>query len=93
LENIVDPNFAVSADYLLNVLTLRDGRVLGGMIAGQDRNSFTIRMPASETVVSKTNIVKRQILKNSIMPVGLLDNLKREERRDLIAYLMQTKSI
>jgi uncharacterized membrane protein len=63
------------------------------MIAGQDRNSFTIRMPASETVVSKTNIVKRQILKNSIMPVGLLDNLKREERRDLIAYLMQAKSI
>ncbi len=93
LENIVDPNFAVSADYLLNVLTLRDGRVLGGMIAGQDRNSFTIRMPASETVVSKTNIVKRQTLKNSIMPVGLLDNLKREERRDLIAYLMQAKSI
>jgi putative membrane-bound dehydrogenase-like protein len=93
LENIVDPNFAVSADYLLNVLTLTDGRVLGGMIAGQDRNSFTIRMPASETVVSKTNIVKRQILKNSIMPVGLLDNLKREERRDLIAYLMQAKSI
>ncbi len=93
LENIVDPNFAVSADYLLNVLTLTDGRVLGGMIAGQDRNSFTIRMPASETVVSKTNIVKRQTLKNSIMPVGLLDNLKREERRDLIAYLMQAKSI
>ena len=37
LENIVDPNSAVSADYRMNILSLKDGRVLSGMIAGQDR--------------------------------------------------------
>ena len=93
LENIVDPNSAVSADYRMNVLSLRDGRILSGMVAGQDRNSLTLRMPGSETVVSKENIKKRQTLENSIMPVGLLDNLTQEERRDLIAYLMHSQPV
>ena len=90
LENIVDPNSAVSTDYRMNILSLKNGRVLSGMIAGQDRNSLTLRMPGSETVVSKADIKKRETLGNSIMPTGLLDNLKQEERRDLIAYLMHS---
>ena len=93
LENIVDPNSAVSADYRMNVLSLKDGRVLSGMIAGQDRNSLTLRMPGSETVVSKADIKKRETLENSIMPAGLLDNLKQEDRRDLIAYLMHSQPV
>ena len=93
LENIVDPNSAVSADYRMNILRMNDGRVLSGMIAGQDRNSLTLRMPGSETVVSKADIKKRETLENSIMPAGLLDNLKLEERRDLIAYLMHSQPV
>ena len=31
LENIVDPNGAVSADYRMNILKLKDGRILSGM--------------------------------------------------------------
>ena len=93
LENIVDPNSAVSADYRMNILSLKNGRVLSGMIAGQDRNSLTLRMPGSETVVSKADIKKRETLGNSIMPTGLLDNLKQEERRDLIAYLMHSQPV
>ena len=93
LENIVDPNSAVSTDYRMNILSLKNGRVLSGMIAGQDRNSLTLRMPGSETVVSKADIKKRETLENSIMPAGLLDNLKQEERRDLIAYLMHSQPV
>jgi putative heme-binding domain-containing protein len=93
LENIVDPNSAVSTDYRMNILSLKNGRVLSGMIAGQDRNSLTLRMPGSETVVSKADIKKRETLGNSIMPTGLLDNLKQEERRDLIAYLMHSQPV
>ena len=93
LENIVDPNSAVSTDYRMNILSLKNGRVLIGMIAGQDRNSLTLRMPGSESVVSKADIKKRETLENSIMPAGLLDNLKQEERRDLIAYLMHSQPL
>ena len=72
LENIVDPNSAVSADYRMNILSLKDGRVLSGMIAGQDRNSLTLRMPGSETVVSKADIKKRKLWKIRSCPRGFL---------------------
>jgi hypothetical protein len=39
-------------------------------------------------VLSKAEIKKRQTLENSIMPAGLLDHLERDQRRDLVAYLM-----
>ena len=93
LENIVDPSSAVSADYRMNIIHLMDGRVLSGMIVGQDRNSLTLRMPGTEIVVSKLTIKNRQTLSDSIMPTGLIDNLSVEERRDLIAYLMNPNQI
>lgn len=93
LENIVDPNSAVSADYRMNIIQLKNGRLLSGMISGQDRNSLTLRMPATETVVSRSTIKKRETLSHSIMPAGLLDNLSEQGRRDLIAYLMHPKQI
>ena len=62
----------------MNILKLKDGRILSGMIAGQDRNSLILRMPGSETVVSKTEIENRETLENSIMPTGLLDILNRK---------------
>ena len=93
LENVVDPSGAVSADYRMTVLTLKDGRALSGMISGQDRNSLTLRMPGSETVVSKSSIKSRQALPNSIMPAGLFDNLSLEERRDLIGYLLHPRQV
>ena len=93
LENIVDPNSAVSSDYRMNVVQLKDGRVLSGMITGQDKNSITLRMPGSEERISKLSIQKREALENSIMPVGLLDNMNVDNRRDLIGYLMHTKQV
>ena len=76
-----------------NILSLKDGRVLSGMIAGQDRNSLTLRLPGSEIVVSKADIRKRETLENSIMPAGLLDKLNQVERRNLIAYLMHSQPV
>ena len=45
-------------------------------------------MPGSETVLEKTAVESREVLPNSLMPAGLLDGLSKEERRDLVAYLM-----
>ena len=77
----------------MHVIEMKDGRILSGMIVGQDRNSLTLRMPDSELVVSKSTISQREALADSIMPVGLLDNLSREGRRDLLAYLMHPSQI
>ena len=93
LDNIVDPSSVVSTDYRMNVIELEDGRVLSGMISGQDRNSLTLRMPGSEILVSKSDIKKKQVLNTSIMPAGLLDNIGPDERRNLIGYLMHPQKV
>ena len=93
LDNIVDPSSVVSTDYRMNVIELKDGRVLSGMISGQDRNSLTLRMPGSEILVSKSDIKKKQVLNTSIMPTGLLDNIGPDERRNLIGYLMHPQQV
>jgi putative heme-binding domain-containing protein len=93
LDNIVDPSSVVSTDYRMNVIELKDGRVLSGMISGQDRNSLTLRMPGSEILVSKSDIKKKQVLNTSIMPAGLLDNIGPDERRNLIGYLMHPQQV
>ena len=68
LENIVDPNSAVSADYRMNILHLKDGRVLSGMIVGSGPELTDPTDASSETVVSKSTIKKRETLSHSIMP-------------------------
>jgi putative heme-binding domain-containing protein len=93
LDNIVDPSSVVSTDYRMNVIELKDGRVLSGMISGQDRNSLTLRMPGSEILVSKSDIKKKQVLNTSIMPAGLLDNIGPDKRRNLIGYLMHPQQV
>jgi putative membrane-bound dehydrogenase-like protein len=88
LENVVDPGAVVSADYRMTILRLKDGRILSGMESKRGRNGVALRMPGSETVVEKSTVVSREVLPNSLMPAGLLDALTKEERRDLVAYLM-----
>ena len=88
LENVVDPSAVVSADYRMTILRLKDGRILSGMESKRGKNSLALRMPGSETVVEKSAVVSREVLPNSLMPAGLLDGLSKEERRDLVAYLM-----
>jgi putative membrane-bound dehydrogenase-like protein len=88
LENMVDPSAVVSADYCLNIITLKDGRVLGGIIAAQTERTLTVRLLTEETTVEKKEIVKQEASPVSMMPDGLLSALSREQVRDLIAYLM-----
>ena len=88
LENVVYPSAVVSSDYQMTILRLQDGRILSGMESKRGRNSLVLRMPGSETIVEKSQVASRKVLPNSLMPAGLLDNLSKTERRDLVAYLM-----
>ena len=86
-ENVVDPSCGLGGlpdDHP----ALKDGRILSGMESKRGKNSLALRMPGSETVVEKSAVVSREVLPNSLMPAGLLDGLSKEERRDLVAYLM-----
>jgi putative heme-binding domain-containing protein len=93
LENVVDPGAVVGADYQMTVVTLKDGRVLAGLVAESTERTLTLKMIQAETAVEKAEVVKQEKLAVSMMPEGLLMALSEEQRRDLMAYLMHPSQV
>ncbi|MDF1861394.1 MAG: c-type cytochrome [Verrucomicrobiales bacterium] len=87
LENILDPGAVVSADYQMSIFTLRDGRLLTGVVAGESEKTITLRQLTEEMTIAKSDIEKREVSPVSMMPEGLLQALDEDSVRDLIAYL------
>ncbi len=92
-ENIVDPSAVVDAAYYLNSITLKDGRVLSGIVGAQTERTLTLRSVGQETVIDKQDIAARQTLPVSLMPEGLLQAFTPEQQRDLLAYLMGNSQV
>ena len=92
-ENIVDPSAVVDAAYYLNILELKDGRVLSGIVGAQSERTLTLRSVGQETVIDKQDIKARKIMPLSLMPEGLLQAFTPEQQRDLLAYLMGNSQV
>lgn len=88
LDNTVNPNDVVPADYRLTVITLKDGRVISGVVPEQSKKTITIQTTSEKIVVVKSDIAKQEVQSNSLMPEGLLKALSEDAVEDLIAYLM-----
>lgn len=88
LENIADPSGVVSADYRMSLVTLKDGRVLSGVIAGESDKTLNLRTMAEPLTLEKSEIVRTETSPVSMMPEGLLLAFQADQVRDLIAYLM-----
>lgn len=87
LENIVDPNAIVPADYRMSVFKLKDGRTLTGVIPAQTEKAITIQTPAEKLTIEKSQITEQQQLPMSLMPEGQLTALGEENVVHLMAYL------
>jgi putative heme-binding domain-containing protein len=88
LENIADPGAVVNADFRLQVVTLKDGRVLNGMVSAKSDRTVTFKTMTEPVTVERSEIAKQEELSQSLMPEGLLQAFTPEQVRDLIAYLM-----
>jgi putative heme-binding domain-containing protein len=93
LENIADPSAIVAADFKMSVITLKDGRVLNGIIHGQSDRTLTVKFVGQEVTVEKSEIVKQEQLPISMMPEGLLTALGDEQARNLLSYLMGNSQV
>jgi len=93
IENIVDPSAVVDAAYYLNSITLKDGRVLSGIVGAQSERTLTLRSVGQETVIDKQDITQRDTVPISLMPEGLLQAFTPEQQRDLLAYLMGNSQV
>ncbi len=87
LENIVDPNATVGKDYQLIEFVMNDGRVVSGLVASETASALTVQTIDDVVVLPRDELAERNVSPSSLMPDSLLDALKPEEVRDLIAYL------
>jgi len=93
LENIVDPSGVVPPEYRMSVLTLKDGRVLTGIVAAQNERALTLRSITDAQAIERSEIAKQEDLPVSMMPEGMLQALDETQQRDLIAYLLHPTQV
>lgn len=88
LENVLDPNAVIGKAYQLNLFTMKDGRVMSGVIKEENAAAVKIAMMGGvEFTLPQADIAKREVSKLSTMPEGLFDALQPEMVVDLVKYL------
>ncbi len=87
LENIIDPDAVIGADFQVTILETNDGETISGLLAGETSGAVTLRTTAGEMVVPKANLRRRTTSEKSLMPEGLLDSLSEREQIELLKFL------
>jgi putative heme-binding domain-containing protein len=89
LENLLFPSAIVAAEQRQTTLTLKDGRVLTGIVRGRAARTVTLESVGETTVVETAEIQTEETSAQSLMPEGLLDALDETRARALIRFLMK----
>ncbi|NBV85343.1 MAG: hypothetical protein EBS01_03550, partial [Verrucomicrobia bacterium] len=87
LENVTNPSAVIGKDYELHIFSLKDGRVVSGMVRSEDDQIITVQSPAGEERVRKSEVRSEEKPGISMMPEGLFGALSKEQMRDLVGYL------
>ncbi|MDX1953043.1 MAG: c-type cytochrome [Verrucomicrobiota bacterium] len=90
LSEILEPSKKIEERYRNYLLELKDGESNSGMIVKEDNESITIHGGPSDTLITqipKNSIAKKEPQDASLMPMGLLSTLSKEQILDLLAYL------
>lgn len=90
LTDILDPNRAIEDRWVGQTVEATDGRILSGLVHGEDAAAITLRVPGGVTVtVPRPEVKALTSTGMSLMPVGLEAAISKEEMADLIAFLKQ----
>jgi len=87
LENIIDPNAVIGADFQMTTLDLKKGDVLSGLVVNETLSALTLRTTTEQVVVAKSDITHRHLSELSLMPEGLLEGLGDREQIELLKFL------
>jgi putative heme-binding domain-containing protein len=89
IESVLDPAAKVKEGYIAFSFTMKDGTQTVGIPTRETATEqFISAGPGIETALVKANIAKREGT-GSLMPPGLIDSLKEQEKQDLLAFLTQ----
>ncbi len=93
LENVVDPSSVVPADYRMSIVSMKDGRVLNGIVSARTDRTLVLQGQGEPVTLERSEITNLETVSQSLMPEGLLENLPADGVRDLLAYLMHSAQV
>jgi putative heme-binding domain-containing protein len=93
LENILDPSAVVPSEFQVAIVVTTAGRTLTGLVKQETERAVTLQTQNELIIVPKGEVESLTRTKTSMMPDGLLDNLRAEEVRDLMAYLASSTQV
>ncbi len=91
LESIITPSAKLAPGYSPIAVTMKDGSVVSGMLMKNTDTEVVVRNPETkkDTVCKKTDIANLPTAMSTMPPLGAI--LKKDQIRDLIAYLSSLK--
>ncbi len=88
LFDILNPSGLILSRYQNYIVTTRDGRVYGGIIAAETPGTLTFRSgPNQEETILRGRIAEIRASEVSVMPEGFEENLTRQELADVISFM------
>jgi quinoprotein glucose dehydrogenase len=92
LESIIVPSAKLAPGYSPIAITMKDGSVVAGMLMTNTDTEVVVRNVETQkdTVCKKTDIANLPQAMSTMPPMGAI--LKKDQIRDLIAYLSSLKS-
>ncbi len=87
LQNILYPNAVIPNEYRQSLVETKDGRVISGIVKGQEGGTLLIQTANELVRVALADIATREQAENSMMPEGLIAQLEEQAVRDLLYYL------
>ncbi len=93
LANVLDPNALIGKDYQAHLIATVDGRILTGIIREETRDAITLATANDVVVIPQDEVEERVESDQSLMPMGLWDNLDEHEVRSLVQYLAAPEQV
>jgi putative heme-binding domain-containing protein len=87
LTNIVDPSSVIAKDYMTTIVLTVDGRIVSGVLGGENDNTLTLKTATETIVVPHDDVESRELSETSVMPEDQLKQFTPREIVSLVAYL------
>ena len=87
LQNILFPNAVIPNEYRATTLETKDDRVITGIVKEQNATSLSIQTANELVTIPRAEVKSTSLSEQSLMPEGLITQLKDGELRDLLYYL------
>jgi putative heme-binding domain-containing protein len=93
LEDVLDPNRNVDANFRATILALGDGQIINGLVVREEGPILVlVDSKGKEQRIPADKVEQRTTSKLSPMPANVADLLAPQELYDLLAYLLKQRA-